>query len=91
MALTGNFDLYYLIVESVFGNLLAAFFGIALAILIIGIITKMSMITISYIEILFSVTYLTLYYGVVFGLLFFIAASAYLGWIFYRFMKESAG
>jgi len=91
MPLTGNFDLYYLIVELVFGNLLAAFFAIVFAIMIIGIITKMSMITIFYIESLFAVTYLTTYYGAVFMMVFFIAIVGYFGWIFYRWLKESAG
>lgn len=91
MPLTGNFDLYYIIVELVLGHLLSAFFGIVLAILIIGVMTKMSMITISYIEILFAITYLSLYYGGVFIAIGFLFTGLYMWWSISRWLKESAG
>jgi len=91
MPLTGNFDLYYLIVELVFGNLLSAFLGIALALLIIGIITKMSMITIAYIEILFAITYCSLWWGGIAILIGFIGTGFYLWWAWSKWVKESAG
>ncbi len=91
MVLTGNFDLYYLIVELVFGNLLAAFFGVVVALLIIGIITKMSMMTIGYIELIFAFTYLSLYYGGIIIALGFIFSGGYMWWSIAKLMKESAG
>ena len=89
MALTGNFDLYHLIVELVFGNLLAAFFGIVVAILIIGIITRLNMLTILYIIILFFASYFTLWYGGLFIGLTSIAVILYtFGGAIYRWFKE---
>lgn len=91
MPLTGNFDLYYLIVELVFGNLLSAFIGIVLAILIIGVITKMSMMTLSYIEIIFAFTYLSLYYGGIIVAIGFIVSGMYMWWSISRWLKDSTG
>lgn len=91
MPLTGNFDLYYIIVESVFGNLLSAFLGIAFAILIIGVMTRMSMITVSYIEIIFAATYLSLYYGGIIVAIGFIMSGMYMWWSISRWLKESSG
>jgi len=91
MVLTGNFDLYYLIVELVFGHLLSAFIGIALAILIIGVITKMSMMTVGYIELIFGFTYLSLWYGGIIMAVGFIASGMYMWWSISRWLKESSG
>lgn len=91
MALTGNFDLYYLIVELVFGNLLAAFIGIIVAILIIGIITRTSMLTTSYIILIFSFTYLSFCYGGIIIAIGFILSMGYMWWSISKWLKESAG
>ena len=89
MPLTGNFDLYYLIMELVFGNLLAAFLGIAVAILIIGVLTRMSMTTNLYILSLFGVTYFTLWYGAIFMVIPFAVFLVFFIITINRFLKEA--
>lgn len=88
MPLTGNFDLYYLFVELVAGNLVTAFLLIGLFILIIGVLTKMSMITITYLEILFTATYFTIYYGGFFTAIAVIASLGYAVFEGYRYFRE---
>ena len=87
--ITGNFDLYYLIVELIAGNLLTAMLFVTLMIFIIGVITKMSMMTIGYIEILFVASYMTLWFGGLWAAGAFMFSLGYAIWAVMRFQKES--
>lgn len=61
---TGAFDLFYLLVENVFGNILVAGIGVGLIIIFIAMISNMSTQTMTSILIAYSVTFLTGYAGI---------------------------
>lgn len=90
--LTGNFDLYCIFIELIFGDLTSAFFGILLIIFLIGAVTKTNILTISTLMIMFSVVYLTMWYGGVMVMIVFIASFLWFVFSLFNLLKvKSAG
>ena len=70
-------DLYYLLVENVFGSLALAGVGIVILLFLIGIAGRMSKMTLFSIIILFSVTYIIGMYGAVSAMFVFVGSLFY--------------
>lgn len=86
--LTGNFDLYCIFVQLTFGSLLSAFLAVVLIIFLIGAISKMNMMTITYIITLFFAMYFTLWWGGIFAFIIFLLSA---GWFIFgiiNFLKK---
>jgi len=71
------FDLFYLFVEVVFGNILLSGLGLCAIILLIGMMSKMSPQLLSYLIVLFAVTFGAGYVGALVAVPIFLIAFYY--------------
>lgn len=71
------FDLYYLFVENLFGNLLFAILGIGIILGIIAMIARMSFLLVSYILVMFFVIMLVGTFGSFVGVIVFSFTAIY--------------
>lgn len=73
----GAFDLWYLFVENVFGNLLLSGVGILAILFVIGMLSKMSPILMMYLTVLYAVAFGGGYVGALFAVPVFILTFLY--------------
>ena len=76
---TALLDLYYVLVEVIFGNILLAGFGVAVLFLIIGILMRMSPLLMLFIIGMFIVTFGVGWGGSIFAMLAILAGLIYFG------------
>ena len=85
----GSFDLFYLFVENVFGNLALAGLGFAAIFLIIGMVSRMSKETLIFMLIIFGVTFGAGYVGAGFSILVFILTLIYFASAAINFINQA--
>jgi len=89
--MTGTWDLYCVLVELIFGNLMATYVALLLVIFLIGVITRTNLITIVYIIMIFSAFFTTFWWGAEMLFLWFVASALYFTWSILNYMRSRVG
>jgi len=89
--MTGMWDLYCVLVELIFGNLMGAFLGIIFVMFLIGVVTRTNLVTIIYIIGIFSTFYMTFWWGAEMMFLWFVISGLYFTWSILNYMRSRVG
>ena len=87
-ASSGAFDLWYLLVENVFGNLMLTGIGLVVIMIIIGVLSRMSTLTIEVVVGMFIVTFAVGYVGAIASVFVSIGTITYFSIAVIRFFNQ---